>query len=69
MTTGTEPRDAALDILRAVRTGQLFHHALSAAIPGLSDPDRRLAHEIAAGVLRERTALDGQIAAALTTPS
>ena len=68
MSTGTEPRDVALDILRAVRSGKRFDQALDTTAPRLSDPDRRLAHEIAAGVLRQRTHLDRRIAAALTKP-
>ncbi len=68
MSTGTKPRDAALDILRAVRSGKRFDQALDTAVPRLTDPDRRLAHEIAAGVLRKRTDLDRRIAAALTKP-
>ena len=68
MSTGTKPRDAALDILRAVRSGKRFDQALDTAAPRLTDPDRRLAHEIAAGVLRKRTDLDRRIAAALTKP-
>ena len=68
MATGTESRDAALDILRAVRTGQRFDRALDTISPLLPDADRRLAYEIAAGVLRERTALDRRIATCLTKP-
>ena len=69
MSTGTKPRDAALYILRAVRSGKRFDQALDAAAPRLTDPDRRLAHHIAAGVLRQRTDLDRRIAAALAKPS
>ena len=54
MASGTGPREAALDILRAVRTGKTFDRALDNSIAELSDVDRKLAHEIAAGVLRER---------------
>ncbi len=68
MATGTASRDAALDILRAVRTGQRFDRALDTILPFLPDADRRLAHEIAAGVLRKRTALDRRIATCLTKP-
>ena len=68
MGTGTEPRGAALDILRAVRTGHPFDRALHHKVPSLSDLDRKLAHEIAAGVLRERTMLDRRITAALAKP-
>lgn len=68
MTTGTEPRKAALQILRAVRTGQHFDRALDSAVTGLSEADRRLAHEIAAGVLRDRARLDTRIQPALEKP-
>ena len=68
MASGTGPRGAALDILRAVRTGETFDRALDDSITELSDPDRKLAHEIAAGVLRERLGLDRRITAALTQP-
>jgi len=59
---GEPARQAAFEILRAVRAGAPFDAALAAAT-GLNDPDRRLAHEIAAGVLRSRTQLDGHLAA------
>ncbi len=59
MTRGVPAREAALHILQRVRAGERFDAAHAAAVAGLSDPDRRLAHEIAAGVLRNRTALDG----------
>ena len=58
MVRGTIAREAALNILRRVRTGQTFDLALSAVVDGMNDPDRRLAHEISAGVLRFRTELD-----------
>jgi 16S rRNA (cytosine967-C5)-methyltransferase len=47
-----------LSVLRAVRDGQPFEAGLDQAVPGLPDPDRRLAHEIAAGVLKARDELD-----------
>ena len=59
---GIRPRRAALNILAQVRQGQPFEAALSAGAEGLSDPDRRLAHELAAGVLRQRSVLDQQLA-------
>lgn len=59
---GTAARSAALQILRAVRSGTTFDAALDAALAGLDDQDRRLAHEIAAGVLRSRSVLDAAIA-------
>ncbi len=61
MVQGTNARKAALDILRRVRSGATFELALSAATEGLQDPDRRLAHEISAGVLRSRTELDSRL--------
>ncbi len=69
VTGNGEARGAALAILKAVRAGKRFEPALDAVASGLSGPDRRLAHEIAAGVLRERRTLDRQISAALTRPS
>ena len=68
MAASTGPREAALGVLRAVRTGQHFNRALDTTITALSEPDRRLAHEIAAGVLRERAGLDSRIEAALSKP-
>lgn len=61
--TGLAARGAALAILRAVREGAPFDQALRDAVESLDDPDRRLAHEIAAGILRSRDELDD----ALTT--
>lgn len=69
MHTGAAPREAVLAILRAVRAGATFDQALERALPGLDTRDRRLAHEIAAGVLRERTRLDDQIRTALARPN
>jgi 16S rRNA (cytosine967-C5)-methyltransferase len=65
---GTGPRESALAILQAVRTGQTFDRALDSSMTALAEADRRLAHEIAAGVLRERTGLDRRIRAALAKP-
>jgi 16S rRNA (cytosine967-C5)-methyltransferase len=59
---GLEARRAALLILREVRAGAPFDSALTAAIPRLPDADRRLAHELAAGVLRRQHALDDRLA-------
>ncbi len=61
MAGGTAARAAALDILRRVRTGQRFDAAHAAAVEGLGDADRRLAHQIAAGVLRARSELDRRL--------
>jgi 16S rRNA (cytosine967-C5)-methyltransferase len=60
---GTPARQAALDILRRVRQGENFESARNAAVGRLTEPDRRLTHEIAAGVLRNRSALDGRLSA------
>ena len=61
MVEGTAARRAALNILRRVRQGHTFANAHAVAVEGLNQPDRRLAHEIAAGVLRRRTELDGRL--------
>ena len=45
-----------------MRGGRQFEAALDAAAAGLDDTDRRLAYEIAAGVLRSRTELDSRLA-------
>lgn len=60
--TGIQSRRAALKILGDVREGQPFDAALSHGIGGLPEPDRRLAHELAAGVLRQRSVLDHRLA-------
>jgi len=59
---GIRPRRAALEILDQVRDGLPFEAALSLGIAQLTEPDRRLAHELAAGVLRQRSSLDAQLA-------
>jgi 16S rRNA (cytosine967-C5)-methyltransferase len=59
---GTAPRRAALKILARVRGGTPFDAALEGAVRKLAEPDRRLAHELAAGVLRARSALDALLA-------
>ena len=59
---GLPARRAALHTLRDVRGGKPFQAALDRAVEGLSDPDRRLVHELAAGVLRGQTALDARLA-------
>jgi len=58
---GLPPRRAALRVLQSVSTGQPFEHALAAAITPLGEADRRLAHELAAGVLRRRGDLDARL--------
>jgi 16S rRNA (cytosine967-C5)-methyltransferase len=55
---GLPPRFAAWRILHDVRHGVPFDVALGRAIADLEPDDRRLAHEVAAGVFRNRTQLD-----------
>jgi 16S rRNA (cytosine967-C5)-methyltransferase len=59
---GSDARDAAYGILSRVRGGQPFDAALDHTTSELEAVDRRLAHEIAAGVLRSRSELDRQLA-------
>ncbi len=66
--SGAAARRAALAILRAVRADIPFDIALDEPLQGLSESDARLAHEIAAGVLRKRTALDTAIRPLVTAP-
>jgi len=49
-----DARRAAWQLLRAVDAGRLFEAARDQALSGLNERDRRLAQEIAAGVLRRR---------------
>lgn len=56
------PRRAALGILFAVRRGVPFDAALERGLGALADADRRLAHEIAAGILRHERELDDTLA-------
>ncbi|MFN8651974.1 MAG: 16S rRNA (cytosine(967)-C(5))-methyltransferase RsmB [Gemmatimonadales bacterium] len=58
---GLAPRRAALEILTAVRKGEAFEAALSRGIARLEDADRRLAHELAAGVFRQQRDLDARL--------
>src|SRR5882724_191143 len=58
---GLAPRRAALAILEQVRAGRPFDAALEQSLGPLPEPDRRLAHELAAGVLRRRTGLDERL--------
>ena len=51
-----------------MRAGKTFDRALEAVIPGLTNRDRRLAHEIASGVLRQRSVLDHRITTILSQP-
>lgn len=60
--SGIDSRRAALNILEQVRAGKPFDLALDRGVGKLAEADRRLAHELAAGVLRQRSALDSQLA-------
>jgi len=66
LTRGLAPRRAALHVLAQVREGRPFDAALDGALRGLDDADRRLAHEMAAGVLRRQSALDARLAPLVT---
>src|SRR2546428_13678490 len=59
---GIQSRRAALEILTEVREGRPFEAALDRGVGKLAEPDRRLAHELAAGVLRQRSVLDERLA-------
>lgn len=59
---GLAPRLAAHRILSDVARGRPFDRALDRAVAPLDDDDRRLAHEMAAGVLRQRLRLDTLLA-------
>jgi 16S rRNA (cytosine967-C5)-methyltransferase len=59
---GLAPRQAAYAVLTQVRAGKPFDLALDRAVKRLAEPDRRLAHELAAGVLRSQTTLDERLA-------
>ncbi len=59
---GLGPRFAAWRVLHDVRHGVPFDVALRRAIKELDSDDRRLAHELAAGVFRARTHLDASLA-------
>jgi 16S rRNA (cytosine967-C5)-methyltransferase len=48
-------------VLTQVRQGRPFEAALDRAVKGLAENDRRLAHEMAAGVLRRQRALDARL--------
>lgn len=62
---GLPPRFAAWRILHDVRHGVPFDVALKRAVRDLEPEDRRLAHELAAGVFRNRTALDRTLGSAI----
>jgi len=55
---GFAARNATLTVLRRVRAHEAFDTALDAAVASLTDADRRLVHEVSAGVLRGRHELD-----------
>jgi 16S rRNA (cytosine967-C5)-methyltransferase len=59
---GLAARRAALEVLRDVGRGRPLDAALAETLRALPDADRRLAHELAAGVLRGRTGLDRRLA-------
>src|SRR5919106_348314 len=65
-TRGLAPRRAALNLLAQVRAGRPFDVALDGALKSLGDADRRLAHEMAAGVLRRQSVLDARLARLVT---
>ncbi len=58
---GLAARRAALAVLTRVRQGTPFDQALTDALHGLDDADRRLAHELAAGVFRRQRDLDARL--------
>jgi 16S rRNA (cytosine967-C5)-methyltransferase len=60
---GLAARRAALRILSEVHEGSPLDAALDRALGTLGEADRRLAHEMAAGVLRRQSALDGRLGA------
>ncbi|MGE5090938.1 MAG: transcription antitermination factor NusB [Bacillota bacterium] len=60
--TGLPARRAALKALERVRGGEPLDAALDRVLGALAEDDRRLAYEIAAGVLRTRTTLDARLA-------
>jgi 16S rRNA (cytosine967-C5)-methyltransferase len=62
VSAGLAARRAALKILDGVRRGTPFDAALDRSVGQLDDADRRLAHELAAGVLRRQSALDAALA-------
>jgi 16S rRNA (cytosine967-C5)-methyltransferase len=58
---GLPARRAAFKALERVRDGEPLDAALDRVLGPLAEGDRRLAYEIAAGVLRTRTTLDTQL--------
>jgi 16S rRNA (cytosine967-C5)-methyltransferase len=66
LSRGLAPRRAALHVLAQVRAGRPLDAALDGALRSLDEADRRLAHEMAAGVLRRQSALDARLAPLVT---
>src|SRR5437667_274330 len=64
----TAARRAALQMLQAVRSGATFAAARDQHLPGLAERDRRLAYQLAAGVLRTQADLDRVLALATADP-
>ncbi|PYP29080.1 MAG: hypothetical protein DMD55_02770 [Gemmatimonadetes bacterium] len=64
----TAARRAALQMLQAVRSGATFAAARDRHLPGLAERDRRLAYQLAAGVLRTQADLDRVLALATADP-
>jgi len=62
---GLAPRFAAWRVLHDVRHGVAFDVALRRAIKDLEPDDKRLAHELAAGVFRRRSTLDATLGGAI----
>jgi 16S rRNA (cytosine967-C5)-methyltransferase len=58
----TDARRAALTVLELVDEGLPFDVARDRAVTDLAERDRRLAHELAAGVLRQQNFLDDTLA-------
>ncbi len=57
-----------MQLLRAVRSGATFQAARDQALPPHAERDRRLAYELAAGVLRQQGRLDRLVALATADP-
>src|SRR5205823_14768189 len=64
----TAARRAALQMLDAVRAGATLQGARDGALASLIERDRRLAYELAAGVLRRRAQLDRMLELATADP-
>jgi 16S rRNA (cytosine967-C5)-methyltransferase len=63
---GLAPRRAALNVLAQVRAGRALEAALDGALARLDPVDRRLVHEMVAGVLRRQDMLDARLAPLVT---